>query len=110
MAQLKVSHVTKSFEGNKILEDVSIELHDHELVGLLGISGGGKTTLFNVISGLLVPESGQVFLDGKDITGQPGNVSYMLQKDLLLPYRTIEDNVALPLVIKGEKKKEPVLI
>lgn len=106
MAQLKVSHVTKSFEGNKILEDVSIELHDHELVGLLGISGGGKTTLFNVISGLLVPESGQVFLDGKDITGQPGNVSYMLQKDLLLPYRTIEDNVALPLVIKGEKKKE----
>ena len=106
MAQLKVSHVKKSFEGNKILEDVSIELHDHELVGLLGISGGGKTTFFNVISGLLVPESGQVFLDGKDITGQPGNVSYMLQKDLLLPYRTIEDNVALPLVIKGEKKKE----
>ena len=106
MAQLKVSHVTKAFDGNKILEDVSIELHDHELVGLLGISGGGKTTLFNVISGLLVPESGQVFLDGKDITGQPGNVSYMLQKDLLLPYRTIEDNVALPLVIKGDKKKE----
>lgn len=106
MTQLKVSHVTKAFDENKILEDVSIELHDHELVGLLGISGGGKTTLFNVISGLLVPESGQVFLDGKDITGQPGNVSYMLQKDLLLPYRTIEDNVALPLVIKGEKKKE----
>ena len=45
MSQLKVSHVTKSFEGNKILEDVSIELHDQELVGLLGISGGGKTTL-----------------------------------------------------------------
>lgn len=106
MSQLKVSHVTKSFEENKILEDVSIELHDQELVGLLGISGGGKTTLFNVISGLLVPESGQVLLDGKDITGQPGNVSYMLQKDLLLPYRTIEDNVALPLIIKGEKKKE----
>ena len=56
--------------------------------------------------GLLKPEEGQVFLDGKDITGQPGNVSYMLQKDLLLPYRTIEDNVALPLIIKGEKKKE----
>ena len=56
-----------------------------------------------------------MFLDGKDITGQPGNVSYMLQKDLLLPYRTIEDNVALPLIIKGEKKersqkKMPVLI
>ena len=47
-------------------------------------------------------------LDGRDITGQPGNISYMLQKDLLLPYRTIEDNVALPLLIKGENKKLPV--
>lgn len=106
MAELKVSHVTKSFDGKKILEDVSIELHDHELVALLGVSGGGKTTLFNVISGLMKPDEGNVFLDDKEITGEPGNVSYMLQKDLLLPYRTIEDNVALPLLIKGEKKKE----
>lgn len=106
MAELKVSHVTKSFDGRKILDDVSIELHDNELVALLGVSGGGKTTLFNVISGLLEPDRGQVILDGEDITKKPGNVSYMLQKDLLLPYRTIEDNVALPLLIKGEKKKE----
>ena len=51
------------------------------------------------------PKNGGVFLDGKEITGLPGRISYMLQKDLLLPYRTIEDNVALPLIIKGEKKK-----
>lgn len=106
MAQLKVSHVSKAFGDQEILKDVTLELHDNELVSLLGVSGGGKTTLFNVISGLLKPEEGQVILDGKDITGQPGNVSYMLQKDLLLPYRTVEDNVALPLIIKGEKKKE----
>ena len=106
MAQLKVSHISKAFDDQEILKDVTLELRDNELVSLLGVSGGGKTTLFNVISGLLKPEEGQVFLDGKDITGQPGNVSYMLQKDLLLPYRTIEDNVALPLIIKGEKKKE----
>lgn len=106
MAQLKVSHVSKAFGDQKILKDVTLELHDNELVSLLGVSGGGKTTLFNVISGLLKPEEGQVILDEKDITGQPGNVSYMLQKDLLLPYRTVEDNVALPLIIKGEKKKE----
>ena len=73
---------------------------------LLGASGGGKTTLFNVISGLLKPDHGKVLLDGKDITNQPGQISYMLQKDLLLPYRTIEDNVALPLLLKGMKKKE----
>lgn len=106
MAKLKVSHVSKAFGDQEILKDVTLELHDNELVSLLGVSGGGKTTLFNVISGLLKPEEGQVILDGKDITGQPGNVSYMLQKDLLLPYRTVEDNVALPLIIKGEKKKE----
>lgn len=106
MAELKVSHVSKAFGDQEILKDVTLELHDNELVSLLGVSGGGKTTLFNVISGLLKPEEGQVILDEKDITGQPGNVSYMLQKDLLLPYRTVEDNVALPLIIKGEKKKE----
>ena len=81
-------------------------LHEGELVCLLGVSGGGKTTLFNVISGLTLPDEGQVFLDGEEITGKPGKISYMLQKDLLLPYRTIEDNVALPLIIKGMSKKE----
>ena len=59
-----------------------------------------------MISGLRTPQKGKVLLDGEDITGQPGHISYMIQKDLLLPYRTIEDNVALPLIIKGEKKKE----
>lgn len=105
MAKLEVSHVTKSFDGNKIIEDISVCLKENELVCLLGASGGGKTTLFNVISGLTLPDEGKVILDGEDITGRPGNISYMLQKDLLLPFRTIEDNAALPLVIKGEKKK-----
>ena len=106
MAELKVEAVSKSFDGEKIIENISIELHDHELVSLLGISGGGKPTLFNVIAGLSIPDSGAVYLNGEEITGKPGQVSYMLQKDLLLPYRTIEDNVALPLLIKGEKKRQ----
>lgn len=106
MAELKVTDVTVSFDENTIIENISIALHEGELVSLLGTSGGGKTTLFNVISGLIVPDNGKVEIDGKDVTGKPGNVSYMLQKDLLLPYKTIEDNVALPLIIKGEKKAE----
>ncbi len=106
MEKLEVKNVSKSFDGNRVLKDISIELNRGELVCLLGVSGGGKTTLFNIISGLLTPDSGCVLLDGKDITNQPGHISYMLQKDLLLPYRTIEDNVALPLLLKGVKKKE----
>jgi len=106
MVKLEVRKVSKSFEGKKVLQDISLELRRGELVSLLGVSGGGKTTLFNVISGLLKPDEGAVFLDGEDITGRPGRISYMLQKDLMLPYRTIEDNVALPLLLKGVKKKE----
>lgn len=106
MSELTVKNVSKSFDGKKIIENISLTLHPGELVSILGVSGGGKTTLFNVISGLTEPDGGQVILDGEDITGKPGRISYMLQKDLLLPYRTIEDNVALPLMIKGMKKKE----
>ena len=105
MEKLEVKHVSKRFDGRPVLDDISIELNRGELVCLLGVSGGGKTTLFNVISGLLRPDAGRVLLDGRNITGQPGSISYMLQKDLLLPYRTIEDNVALPLVLRGVKKQ-----
>ena len=71
---------------------------------LLGVSGVGKTTLFNIISGLLVPDGGKVLLDNKDITGESGHISYMLQKDLLLPYKTVLDNVSLPLIIEGKQE------
>lgn len=106
MEQLKVEGVSKSFDGERIIQDISIELKKGELVSLLGVSGGGKTTLFNIIAGLSAPDKGRVVMEGKDITGCPGYVSYMLQKDLIFPFSTILDNVALPLVIKGMKKQE----
>ncbi len=108
MIRLETKQVSKSFDGKKVIEDISISLQKNEIVSLLGVSGAGKTTLFNVISGLMEPDSGEVLLNGKEITGQAGHISYMLQKDLLLPYKTIEENVALPLMIKGEKKKMPL--
>lgn len=106
MPVLEVKGVSKSFEEEGIIRNISLELKEGEIVSLLGVSGGGKTTLFNIIAGLSVPDEGAVYLEGEDITGKPGNVSYMLQKDLLLPYRTIVDNVALPLIIRGMKKAE----
>lgn len=106
MSVLKVENISKSFDGEEIIRSISLELKEGEIVSLLGVSGGRKTTLFNIIAGLSLPDGGSVFLNGEEITGKPGNVSYMLQKDLLLPYRTIIDNVALPLFIRGIKKGE----
>ncbi|MBR3948965.1 MAG: ABC transporter ATP-binding protein [Clostridia bacterium] len=106
MEILKAENITKKYEGEDVISDINLFLHEGEIVSLLGVSGGGKTTLFNVLSGLSSPENGRVFLKNEDITGNPGKISYMLQKDLLLPYYTTLHNVALPLIIKGMKKKE----
>lgn len=106
MSILQVKDVSKSFDGENIIKDISVELTEGEIVALLGISGSGKTTLFNIIAGLSTPDKGEIILENETVTGKPGNISYMLQKDLLLPYRTIIDNVALPLIIKGMSKKE----
>ena len=87
------------------MQDINLDLHEGGFISLVGPSGVGKTTLFNVLSGVEKPDAGRVILNGEDITGISGKVSYMLQKDLLLEYRTVIDNVILPLLIKGEKKK-----
>lgn len=100
--KLEVSNISKAFGEHTVLQDVSISLAEGELVCLLGASGAGKTTLFHIISGLLVPEQGSVRLNGEEILGKPGKISYMLQKDMLLPYKTVLDNVALPLVLQKE--------
>ena len=106
MHKLETKNLTMRFGSETIIRDISIAVDQGELVSLLGVSGSGKTTLFNCISGIYQPVSGNVILDGEDITGTTGHISYMLQKDLLLPYKTIEDNVALPLIIRGMSKSE----
>jgi len=106
MELLRTERITKSYGDRTVLRDISIRLEEKELISLLGLSGSGKTTLLNIISGLIMPDSGKVFLAGEEITGQPGRVSYMLQKDLLLEHKRVIDNVTLPLVIRGMKKEE----
>ncbi|MBE5906997.1 MAG: ABC transporter ATP-binding protein [Lachnospiraceae bacterium] len=106
MAVLEARGIAQSFEGEQIIKDVNLKLNEGEIVCLVGSSGVGKSTLFHVLSGLERPDAGQVLLDGEDITGKPGQVSYMLQKDLLLPHRTILTNVSLPLIIHGVNRKQ----
>ncbi len=102
---LRAEGITKQYDGTTVIEDVSLSLREGELVCLLGVSGVGKTTLFHTLSGLETPEKGHVYLNDEEITGKPGKVSYMLQRDLLLSHKKIADNVALPLVIQGEKPR-----
>ncbi len=106
MEILTAQNISKSFGEKRVLSDVNITLNKGEIVSLLGVSGAGKTTLFNILSGIYTADTGNVYLNGEDITGKPGKVSYMLQKDLLFPYRKVIDNVCLPLIINGVKKKE----
>lgn len=103
---LKAEKINKSFGEKHVLKDVSLTLNKGEIISLLGVSGSGKTTLFNVLSGIYKPDSGTVTLNGNDITGKPGAISYMLQKDLLFPYRKVIDNVCLPLILNGMSKKD----
>lgn len=106
MSILKAENISKSFGNKNVLDSVSIELKEGEVVALIGVSGGGKTTLFNILSGIYTPDTGRVYLNGEDITGTPGKISYMLQKDLLFPHKKVIDNVSLPLVLNGMRKKE----
>ena len=98
--------ICKCYEGRPVVSGVSLDLYSGGFISLLGHSGVGKTTLFNILSGLDRPDGGRVYLSGKDVTGVSGRVSYMLQKDLLLEYRTALDNVILPLVIRRMPPKE----
>ena len=102
MKKIEVTGISSKYEDLRVLEDISLFADERELVSILGPSGCGKSTLFNIISGLIKPDAGKVLINGEDHTGKPGRVSYMHQKDLLFPWRTIMDNVIIPLVIRGE--------
>jgi ABC-type nitrate/sulfonate/bicarbonate transport system ATPase subunit len=89
---------TGSFQA---LAPVTLSIPQGRFVSLIGPSGCGKSTIFNIIAGLLEPSAGRVMIDGVDATGTIGRVGYMLQKDLLLPWRTVLDNTILGMEIQG---------
>jgi ABC-type nitrate/sulfonate/bicarbonate transport system ATPase subunit len=84
--------------------DIGLHVGAGEFVSIVGPSGCGKSTIFNVIAGLIEPTRGEALIDGHSVVGSPGQVGYMLQKDLLLPWRTIIDNVVLGAELLGQNK------
>ena len=90
----------------EVLNRVSLCVGQREFVTLLGPSGCGKSTLCNIVAGLIPPDSGQVLLDGVPIGPRRGQVAYMQQKDLLLPWRRVIDNAILGLEVQGLRRAE----
>jgi putative hydroxymethylpyrimidine transport system ATP-binding protein len=104
---LAIHDLSYSFEdGKPIFQTVSIDLQPGEFVSVIGPSGSGKSTLFKLITGLLEPDQGEILIDGQKPKKRLGLVGYMPQKDLLLPWRTVLENVLLPLEVKKESKQE----
>ena len=100
---LEIKNLSHSFGENKILKDINIHLEENEMVAIVGTSGAGKTTLFNLIAGLLKKQYGEIKINDSD--DYIGKVAYMLQKDLLFEHKTIINNVILPLIIAKFDKK-----
>ena len=101
---LEVKNLSYSFGNNPILKDINIHVNENEIIAIVGSSGVGKSTLFNLIAGVLKKQTGEIAINGSD--DYIGKVAYMLQKDLLFEHKTIINNVILPLIIAKVDKKE----
>jgi len=103
-----VSMTFRSRDGGEVLaiKSVSCDIKRGEFVALIGPSGGGKTTLLNLIAGIHRPNSGRVLVDGQPVTGLNPNLSYMPSRDALLPWRTVLRNVEYGLELRGVGKEE----
>ncbi len=110
--KLEVRSISKMFRRNgtavHALDATSMAVQRGRFVSIIGPSGCGKSTLFNVIAGLAKPSTGDVLADGASIIGRPGYVGYMLQKGLLLPWRTILDNIILGMEVRDVPKARAV--
>ena len=109
MTKLSVKKITKSFEENKVLEELSFHVNEGEFVSIVGPSGSGKSTLFHLIGGLYTPDSGDIWMDGERINGQRGSISYTPQSSSLLPWRTVLSNILLGGEIVGQKNEPEAL-
>ncbi len=105
---LIIENLSISYGENKVLEDININVQKGEIISIIGRSGVGKTTLFNAVTGLIECQKGSISLNGKKIDAKDNAVGYMLQKDLLLPFKTVMDNIILPLILNNTPKNEAI--
>ncbi len=93
--KVEIRRLRFQYERKPLLEDVSLHVAEGEFVSLLGASGCGKSTVLNLLAGILRPDSGEMLADGQPISGMSGHFAYMPQNDLMFPWKTILENVCL---------------
>ncbi len=111
LPKLSVRNLYKSYpNGNggvtRVLENISFDVHEGEFLSIVGPSGCGKTTLLKIIAGLMEPDSGEVFIDGKKVKMGHSKVGYIFQQESLFPWRTVRQNIEFGLEIKGLSREE----
>lgn len=111
MEMIRLEHVTKSFDNQKVLDDFSISIEEGEFLTVIGRSGCGKTTMLKTINGLHRPEQGRVYVEGKDISKEDliavrRKIGYVIQNKGLFPHMTVEKNITYVPVISGKKEKK----
>lgn len=96
--KIQLTKVKKSFGNMEILRDITFNVGEGELISIVGPSGSGKSTIFNIITKIIDKDDGDIVVNG--------DVSYMYQKDMMVPWKKVIDNIGIPLVFKGHSKKE----
>ena len=109
-AMIEIQHLAKSFRRGdstvEALRDFNLNIAKREIIAIIGPSGCGKSTLLNMIAGLYTPSKGRIVYKGSAVTDVNTDVGYMTQKDNLLPWRNVRDNIAFPLELAGIAKAE----
>ena len=104
---IELKNISKSFDGEKVLDNISLDIYDNEFITLLGSSGCGKTTTLRIIGGFEAPDNGDVFFMGERINDLPPhkrNVNTVFQRYALFPHLNVYENIAFPLREKREKR------
>ena len=111
MAKLSVRNLSKSYPNGdsgetEVLDNISFDVEEGELLSILGPSGCGKTTLLKIIAGLLEPDEGEVLIDGQRVEPGHNRVGYIFQQESLFPWRTVRENIKFGLEVKGVSKEK----
>lgn len=104
---IEIKNLNFTFGNTQILKNINISINENEIVSIIGSSGVGKTTLFNLIAGILELQEGEIKVNNS--LNYKNKVAYMLQKDLLFEHKTVLDNIILPLIIDNVPKSEAIL-